>query len=59
MRLGGSLCLQVPTAEQVKHDDLTEALASFQQQLAEVGFATGLLLAELGSIFSMCRATGL
>jgi hypothetical protein len=28
--------LQVPTADQVKRDDLTEALAAFQQQLAEV-----------------------
>ena len=32
-----SCYLQVPTAEQVKHDDLTEALATFQTQLAEVG----------------------
>lgn len=27
---------KVPTADQVKHDDLTEALATFQQQLTEV-----------------------
>jgi hypothetical protein len=27
---------KVPTADQVKHDDLTEALATFQTQLTEV-----------------------
>lgn len=27
---------KVPTADQVKHDDLTEALAAFQTQLTEV-----------------------
>lgn len=28
---------KVPTADQVKHDDLVEALTIFQQQLTEVG----------------------
>jgi hypothetical protein len=27
---------KVPTADQVKHDDLMEAMATFQQQLSEV-----------------------
>ena len=27
---------KVPTADQVKHDDLVEAMATFQQQLSEV-----------------------
>jgi hypothetical protein len=30
---------KVPTADQVKHDDLTEALATFQTQLTEVRLA--------------------
>jgi hypothetical protein len=31
---------KVPTADQVKHDDLTEALAAFQTQLTEVSCAS-------------------
>lgn len=30
---------KVPTTDQVKHDDLTEALANFQNQLTEVSAA--------------------
>jgi hypothetical protein len=37
---------KVPTADQVKHDDLTEALATFQTQLTEVRRACGCIISS-------------
>jgi hypothetical protein len=47
---------KVPTTDQVKHDDLTEALANFQNQLTEVSAALYIVLAHLipALVFGLC-----
>jgi hypothetical protein len=40
---------KVPMADQLKHDDLTEALAHFQTQLAEVG-------SQITGLHTWCKA---